>query len=167
ILGFILAAALSVLIILNRNKIQNLGVYGYPGIFIVSILANATIIMPVPGVLVTTTMAAVFNPFWVAVVAGTGAAVGELSGYLAGLSGQMVVERSARLTKVAEYMQKYGNWAILVLSFIPNPAFDLAGMTAGAMKMPIYRFFFWCWLGKVLKMLVFAYAGVSIVNWFS
>lgn len=167
IFSFILVAALTVFLVINRNKIQDLGVYGYPGIFILSVIANATIILPIPGVLVTSTMAAVFNPFWVAIAAGSGAAVGELSGYLAGLSGQIVVERSERLTRVSEYMKKYGNWAILVLSFVPNPAFDLAGMTAGALKMPVYRFLFWCWLGKVLKMLVFAYAGVSIINWFS
>ena len=42
-------------------------------------------------------MGAIFNPIGVAVAAGLGAAIGELSGYLAGFSGQGVVERAVPL----------------------------------------------------------------------
>ena len=167
--GFVLVAiiALTVFLFLIRDKISGLGAYGYPGIFLISIVANATVIVPLPGVLITSTMAAVFNPFWVAVAAGSGAALGELSGYLAGFSGQIVVEKVARYEKMIQFMRKYGDITILVLAFIPNPAFDLAGITAGALKMPLYRFLFWCALGKILKMLIFAYAGVSVLKWLS
>jgi membrane protein DedA with SNARE-associated domain len=39
-------------------------------------------------------------------------------------------------------------------------------MTAGVLKMPIYKFLFFTWIGKILKMMVFAYAGSSIMGWF-
>ena len=54
--------------------------FGYPGIFLVALLANATVLIPLPGLMVTTAMGAVFNPFWVAIAAGLGAGIGELSG---------------------------------------------------------------------------------------
>ena len=75
------------------RKLANLGVVGYPGIFLVSILSNATVIVPMPGVLLTMIMGSIYDPFWVAVVAGSGAAIGEFTGYLAGYGGQAVIEK--------------------------------------------------------------------------
>ncbi len=164
LLTLLLVIGITVFLLIFRDRVSHLGVYGYPGIFLLSIIANATIIVPVPGVLLASAMGAVFNPFWVAVAAGSGAAIGELSGYLAGFSGQAVLENSPRYEKLSGWMRKYGDVTILVLAAIPNPAFDLAGITAGALKLPVYRFLFWCWLGKIIKMLAFAYAGASILN---
>jgi uncharacterized membrane protein YdjX (TVP38/TMEM64 family) len=158
---------LTVYLISIRDQVKQLGTYGYPGIFLVSILLNATIIIPIPGVLLTSAMGAVFNPFWVAVAAGLGAAIGELSGYLAGFSGQAVVENVKLYDRLTNWMKKYGDITILVLAFIPNPAFDVAGMIAGALKMNFLKFLFFCALGKILKMMVFAYTGASIFNMFS
>lgn len=151
--------ALTVVLLLNRDRLQELQAYGYPGIFLFSILANATILIPVPGVVFTSAMGAVFNPVWVSVAAGAGAAIGELSGYLAGFSGQAVVEDSARYEKVVHWMRKYGDITILGLAFIPNPLFDLAGIVAGILKMPVGKFLFYCVIGKILKMMIFAFAG--------
>ena len=151
---------------LYRDRVRELQGLGYPGIFLVSLFSSATIILPVPGVLFTSVMGAVFNPFWVAVAAGTGAALGELSGYLAGFSGQSVVERTPAYERIEGWMKKYGQWAILVLGFIPNPFFDIAGMIAGALKMPIWRFLLFCWIGKIAKMMLFAYGGATVLSIF-
>lgn len=153
--------ALTVFLVIKRDELQALKGYGYPGIFLFSILANATIFVPVPGVMFTSAMGAVFNPLFVSIAAGAGAALGELSGYLAGFSGQAVVEGSERYQRVVRWMEKYGDITILVLAFIPNPLFDLAGIVAGILKMPIWKFLIYCVIGKILKMMIFAYAG----NW--
>lgn len=159
IIVLLFVIALTVVLVIYREQIQALKAYGYPGIFLFSILANATILVPVPGVVFTSAMGAVFNPFWVSIAAGAGAALGELSGYLAGFSGQAVVENTERYQRVVGWMEKYGNVTILVLAFIPNPLFDLAGMVAGILKMPIWKFLIYCVVGKILKMMMFAYAG--------
>lgn len=155
---------LTVVLVLNRERIQELQAYGYPGIFLFSILANATILIPVPGVVFTSAMGAVFNPLFVSIAAGSGAALGELSGYLAGFSGQAVVEDTERYRRVVRWMEKYGDLTILFLAFIPNPLFDLAGILAGVLKMPVWTFLAYCLIGKVLKMMMFAYAGDWIMN---
>jgi uncharacterized membrane protein YdjX (TVP38/TMEM64 family) len=165
ILILLAVIALTVVLVINRDRIQSLQAYGYPGIFLFSILANATILVPVPGVVFTSAMGAVFNPFWVSIAAGAGAAIGELSGYLAGFSGQAVVENSERYQKVTRWMEKYGDVTILVLAFIPNPLFDLAGMVAGILKMPVWKFLVYCVIGKILKMMMFAYAGDWVMGW--
>lgn len=156
--------ALTVVLFINRERIQHLQGFGYPGIFIFSILANATILVPLPGVVFTSAMGAVFHPFWVSIAAGAGAALGELSGYMAGFSGQAVVENAKNYDRVVKWMRKYGDLTILFLAFIPNPLFDLAGMLAGMLKMPVWKFLFYCVIGKILKMMMFAYAGDWVVT---
>jgi membrane protein DedA with SNARE-associated domain len=153
-----------------RDKAEEFAVYGYPGIFLISILANATVILPAPGIALVFAAGAIFPPFWVSLAAGAGAAIGELSGYLAGFSGQAVIENAdlyKRITQWMEANERYSYLAILVLAFIPNPFFDLAGIAAGALKMPISRFLFWVLIGKTIKMLIFAYAGAESLRWFT
>jgi membrane protein YqaA with SNARE-associated domain len=148
-----------------RGRAAQFAAYGYPGIFLLSLLANATLILPVPGVALTFAMGAVFNPFGVALAAGTGATLGELTGYLAGFSGQGIADNLAIYQRLTEWMTRYGGWVVLVLAFIPNPFFDLAGAAAGALRMPLGKFLIWLWIGKTLKMLVFALAGANSITW--
>jgi membrane protein YqaA with SNARE-associated domain len=159
ILALALVIAISLFIYSIRDRAEELSVYGYPGIFLLAFLAYATVLLPAPGILFIFTMGSVFNPFGVALAAGAGAALGELSGYLAGFSSQAVIERSQIYHRLERWMQKNGALTVLILSAAPNPFFDLAGAAAGVLKMPLAKFLFWCWLGETLKMLAFAIAG--------
>ncbi len=164
ILILIFVIGLTIYLLSIADQIKHLEYLGYPGIFIISIITNATIIIPVPGVLFTSTMGAIFDPFWVAIAAGLGATIGELTGYLAGFSGSAIIERRDWYDRMTDWMRKYGDVTILVLAFIPNPLFDMAGMVAGALKLPVYRYLLWTAIGKTLKMMVFAYGGASLLH---
>ena len=157
--------AITVFIFSIRDQAENLQGYGYPGIFALSLLSNATLILPAPGIALTFAFGAVFNPFGVALAAGAGSAIGELTGYLAGFSGQGVVEQSPIYDRLEDWTDRYGGWTIMALALIPNPLFDVAGAAAGALKMPILEFLLWAFIGKTIKMLLFAYAGASSVDW--
>jgi uncharacterized membrane protein YdjX (TVP38/TMEM64 family) len=168
ILALMIVLSISVFIFSIRDQIQELAKYGYPGIFFLSILANSTVLLPAPGILFVFTLGAVFNPIGVAIAAGLGAAIGELTGYLAGFSGQAVVENLDSYERVRNWMEghkKHSNLLILLLAFIPNPFFDLAGIAAGTLKIPVLQFLVFCSTGKILKMLVIAYAGASSFQW--
>ena len=168
LLALVGVIALIVVLFVFREQVKKLERYGYVGIFLISIAANATIIIPIPGVAFTTAMGAIFNPAGVAIAAGLGASLGELTGYLAGFSGRGVVERVALYEKLTAWMKAHQNLAygmIVLLAFIPNPLFDLAGMASGALKIPLWRFLIACSVGKILKMLCFAYAGYYSINW--
>ena len=52
-----------------------------------------------------------------------------------------------------------------MLSLIPNPAFDIAGATAGALRMPVPTFLTFAFVGKTIKMLVLALAGAYSMDW--
>jgi uncharacterized membrane protein YdjX (TVP38/TMEM64 family) len=150
-----------------RERVEEFQALGYPGIFLVALIANATILLPAPGAALVAAVGAIFNPIGVGIAAGTGGAIGELSGYLAGFSGQAVIERTDVYAKTKPWVDKYGGWAILVLSAIPNPLFDVAGIAAGIAKMRFWTFLFFVWIGQLIKMTIFAYAGRYSIDWFS
>ena len=158
-----IVAALTVLLLVYRDQLQGLESLGYPGIILLSILSNATVLIPLPGVVFTSAMGAVFNPVWVALAAGSGAALGELSGYLAGVGGQVVLEDSVQFRKVAHWVRQHEGWTITLMALIPNPLFDMAGFVAGSSHMPVLKFLFYCAIGKILKMLAFAYLGAGLL----
>jgi len=160
--------ALTLFVYAIRDQADILRAYGYPGIFLLSLLANATIVLPAPG------LALVFgagtlqslNPFGVGFAAGLGAALGELSGYLAGFSGQAIIEDRDLYNRLVAWMRRYGPVAIVVLAFLPLPVFDLAGVAAGALRMPVVHFLGFCALGKTAKMILVAFAGLYAREWF-
>ncbi|MBK6794050.1 MAG: VTT domain-containing protein [Anaerolineales bacterium] len=148
-----------------REHVEEFAQYGYFGAFLIMLIANATVILPAPGVAVIFAMGGVLNPLGVALAAGVGGALGEMTGYLAGYSGQAAVENTQLYNRILPFLQKYGAWVILVLSSFPNPFFDVAGIAAGIAKIPIWQFMLACWVGQTIKMGLFAFAGAYSLDW--
>jgi membrane protein YqaA with SNARE-associated domain len=167
ILALLAVIGISIFVYSIRDRAEEFAVYGYPGIFIIAFLANATVLLPAPGIAVVFAMGAIFNPLAVGLVAGAGGALGEMSGYLAGFSGQAVIERANIYDRMVLWMTRNGNLTVLILAALPNPFFDLTGIAAGALKMPVPRFIFWCFIGVTIKMTFFAFLGsASLTNLF-
>ena len=164
-LALLAVIAITIFVYSIRDRVQEFAAYGYPGIFLIALMANATVFLPAPGVAVVFAMGSIFHPLGVALAAGTGGALGELSGYLAGFSGQAVIENTNIYDRIHPWVVKYGGWAILVLSAVPNPFFDIAGVAAGITKMSLRRFLVACWIGQLIKMAMFAYAGFYSLDW--
>lgn len=165
VLALLAVVAISVYIYNIRDRVEEFAALGYPGIFLIALLANATILLPAPGAAIVYAMGAIFHPIGVGIAAGTGGAIGELSGYLAGFGGQAVIENTQTFERLKPWIDKYGGWAILFLSAIPNPLFDAAGIAAGIAKMPLRTFLFFVWIGQLIKMTIFAYAGRFSLDW--
>ncbi len=163
--AFVAVIAITLYVFSIRERVQEFAEFGYPGVFLIALIANATILLPAPGVAIVYAMGAVFHPLGVGIAAGTGGALGELSGYLAGFSGQAVIENTQLYERIKPFVKKYGGWAILFLSAIPNPFFDAAGIAAGVVKIPLKTFLFFVWIGQLIKMTVFAYAGNYSLEW--
>ena len=148
-----------------RDRAAELAVYGYPGIFMISLLAYATVFFPAPGLAVVFSMSGIFHPLGVAIAAALGAGLGESTGYLAGISGRSVVEKSSTYEKIQPFVNKYGAWAIIALAAVPNPVFDVASVAAGALKLPFWKFLLAAWTGQMIKMTAIAYAGSFSLGW--
>jgi membrane protein YqaA with SNARE-associated domain len=165
VLALIAVIAITLAGYLLRDELKNLEVLGYPGVFLISLISNATVVLPAPGFIVTIVAGSIFNPILVAIAAAAGAALGELTGYLAGYSGRGVFERYPSYDRFEELMERYGGWTVLVLAATPNPLFDIAGAAAGALRMPALAFLGWAFAGKLIKMLALAYAGALGIDW--
>jgi len=142
-----------------RDRIQELRPFGYAAVFLAGLISNATLIFPVPGLAVTAVMGGVFNPWLVGLAGGVGQALGELTGYMAGYSGQTWIDDNPTYNRLTRWMQRYGIWTIFVLALIPNPVFDVGGMAAGALRFPLWKFLVSCGAGKVLKNVIIALAA--------
>lgn len=160
----LLSLLITLAIVSLRDRIARFESYGYLGIFIISLLGNATVILPAPSLLAVGAGGGIFNPLIVGLVAGPGEALGELTGYLAGYGGRAIIEDGEMHVRLERWMERRGGLVIFLLSVIPNPLFDLAGISAGSLRFPIWRFLLACWLGKTLKALAVARIGAQIVE---
>ncbi len=163
LLALLLLIALTVLIawLLRHGFFQ---VMGYPGVFLSSFLSSATVVVPAPGMAVTMAMGGVLNPFLVGLLASLGDTLGETTGYLAGAGGQVVIPDNERYRQIQGLMSRYGPVVLFLLALVPNPFFDLAGISAGALRYPLLRFFLWTWVGKLGKGLFIAYMGAEMAR---
>jgi membrane protein YqaA with SNARE-associated domain len=148
------------------DSLERFKLWGYPGIFVVSFLGNATVILPAPSLALVFAMGGVLNPLLVGLVAGPAEALGESTGYLAGYSGRAVIENHRMYEWLKDWMQRNGALTTFILSVVPNPFFDLAGIAAGVLHYPYLRFLFFCWLGKSIKTTAFAFAGAYSLAFF-
>jgi uncharacterized membrane protein YdjX (TVP38/TMEM64 family) len=164
VLGLALAIGITVSIFVFRDQLRRVGNYSYIGIFLISVIGNATIILPAPTFLTAFAGGSVFNPFVVGIIAAAGATIGELTGYLAGFSGQAIVENRRVFDRFQHWMHRYGLFALFVLAVIPNPFFDVAGIIAGISRIPLVYFLLITWAGKIVKFLVIAYLGAGSVG---
>lgn len=154
-----LSIIISLIVVLNKDSVAALSGYGYIGIFLISILGNATIVVPAPVILTALVGGGIFNPFAVGVIAALGATVGELTGYMAGLGGKVFIEKNKYYIRIEKWIHKRGFLTILILAAIPNPLFDLAGICAGATAYPVKRFFLATFIGKTIKFVTVALLG--------
>ena len=141
------------------ERIEELKGYGYLGAFLISLILNATIVLPAGNFLVLAVLGAVLpSATIVGLAGGLGAAIGELTGYMAGYSGQAIVSRQRVYSRLKEWVEKWGALTIFLLSVVPL-VFDLAGIAAGVLRFPLWKFFVACWLGRTILYLVIAWGG--------
>ena len=154
-------------IFLLAPRIQEYRGTGYFAVFLISFIGNASILLPIPSLAVTFSMGATLYWPLVGLVAGIGEALGESTGYLVGYGGRAVIENRQLYTRMQYWMENHGMLTIFVLSAIPNPLIDLAGITAGASGYGYHKFLLAAWLGKTLKTMLFAWAGSQSLSWLS
>lgn len=164
LLSLLLAIFISACAFVFREQLMDLESYGYVGIFLLSLAGNATIVLPVPALLTAFLGGSIFNPVIVGVIGAAGATIGELTGYLAGVGGQPFLENHKKSRLIGQFMDRHGFLTLFVLAAIPNPLFDLAGITAGILHFPLSHFLLATLAGKMVKFLAFAFLGAGSVS---
>lgn len=139
-----------------------LGAYGYVGVFLVTLLATAALVFPVPYLGVIVVAGTFLNPIAVAVVGGVAAAIGELTGYLLGITGRSLLPENRWIVLTERAMGRFGVLVVLVAAALPNPFFDAVGIIAGATRLPIWSFLLFCFIGKTLRFALLAVIGAAL-----
>jgi len=141
--------------------------YGYVGVFLVSLLGATSVFVPIPSSVVIFILGGLriggnwaFEPLLVAVFAGAGAAVGELSGYLIGFGGRRVIgeKYKRKMDILMKLFKRFGPIIIFIFALTPLPD-DLLFIPLGVMRYKILHAFVPALLGKFVSNLIIAYAG--------
>ncbi len=139
--------------------VDELKPYGYLGAFLLLLLSSATIVVPVPGLIMIFALGALLNPFLLGLVSGVGGTIGEMTGYLLGYSGRVAFKNIKLYHRMEQWMRRWGAATIFVLAVIPNPVFDVAGAVAGALRFPLWKFCVYGGVGRIIKNTLVALAG--------
>jgi uncharacterized membrane protein YdjX (TVP38/TMEM64 family) len=140
--------------------------WGYAGLFGIVLFRSASVVMPMPGGGVIFAAGGLLGPVWgipapiaVGIVAGFAESLGEFTGYGAGLGGSAMLRDRAIYQRIKAWVERRAFLTIFTMSFAPSPLFDVAGMAAGATKVPIRVFYPALLFGKILRDTVVATAG--------
>ena len=148
--------------------LDEVGWLAYLSVFGATLVSSLTIIVPAPPIAISMMVAAAttWNPVIVALAASIGGTLGELSGYYAGYLGKKIAiaEHMAGHNSIADWMHRYGLWAIFFLAFQPVIPFDIGGLIAGAARMPLWRFLPALWAGKLSKYIILCYSGIGLFH---
>jgi membrane protein DedA with SNARE-associated domain len=156
--------------------------FGYAGIFAANFLGTATGFIPVPGLtaagqaLIIAGADSLFIP-GVVVAGALGMTLAESTAYMTGAIGRGLAEERPMPVKgragemmhraagwVDWLMARYGFLTLLVLSAIPNPFFEFAGITAGAVRMNFWRFIVAVGIGKTVRVILLVTLGRELVD---
>ena len=133
-------AAMSGLFLFFPIDWEKVGNWGYLGVFLVTFVATASFILPIPYLLIVARAGMFLDPLVVTLVAGLAGALGELTGYIIGASGRDLIARGKWYDKANHWMVTYGFWCVAFFAFVPNPAFDAIGFAAGVLRYPLWKF---------------------------
>ncbi len=177
-----LSVGMLVITIAIPDLTKHLQAFGYSGVFLANLASTSTLVIPVPGLTASAqaliiTQGKQLNPFLVGILGGTGMALGEITLYAAGAAGSQAVEEGRlqapkairrpveRIVHWMEWlMSRYGFLTLLVLSAVPNPVFEFAGLSAGASRMNFWRFMLAVMIGKNIRGLLLAFISVPYLT---
>ena len=162
----LLAVALNIAayFLLPPHLVRRLGALGYLGVFAVTFIANATVVVPVPYFGLVARLAQELDFAGVVLAGALGSVLGESVAYFVGRSGRGAVEDTRFYRWVQVQMRHpWRAFALLfALSAPPNPAFDVAGLAAGALGLPYWLFFTAVFLGRIVRVGLIALLGSQI-----
>ena len=171
--GVVFVIIFAVVVFQNAGYVRELAEgYGLVGIFIASIIANATVLLPMPIDIVIIAVNAQSNSLLEVVIlggiVGAGAAIGEMTAYIAGLFGVETAEKIkesefSRIKDIREKIEKLGMKFIFLIALVPFP-FDIIGITAGFIRYDPKKFFVAAFFGKTCRYILLgasAYFGFA------
>ncbi|MBI4021024.1 MAG: VTT domain-containing protein [Candidatus Aenigmarchaeota archaeon] len=142
------------------------GDYGYFGVFLVTLVGNLSVFLPLPGWAIVFAAGAVLNPWLVGFAGGVGSALGELSSYAIGRGGGAVLQKRKDLQKVEAWVKRRGFFPVIIfVAATPLPFDDLIAILAGIVRYDLRKFILANIIGKFILATIIAFAGLYAMEW--
>jgi membrane protein DedA with SNARE-associated domain len=162
----VFAGCLAVLFFALDLGAEDLQEWGYAGLFGIVLMRSASVVLPMPGGGVIFAAGGLLDPVGgvpapiaVGLVAGFAESIGELTGYAAGFGGSTMLRDRAVYQRIRGWIEKRPFSTVFLMTFTPPVLFDVAGLAAGAARVPLRIFYPALLLGKVLRDIAVATAG--------
>jgi len=160
----VIAVALTVVIVVFRDTLADPNTFsslGPLGLFLFALASNATVILPVGAVFAVILAPEVFSITLISasLIGASAAAIGELTGYMAGYGSQAAIKKRNFYLKMEHWMERRGFITIIFFSVFAL-AFDAAGLAAGAFRYPLWRFIIACWIGRFILYIGMSYLAM-------
>lgn len=141
--------------------------YGLIGLLGGSYLMSLVIFPGVVEAMIPIFIGLGFNPFLVLVAASAGSVVGGATNYYLGFAGHRILGKfgytESKFKKQEAWLDKWGIYSILILSFVPGFPFDFVAVLVGILRMDFKKFFIWMAIGKVLKYSLITFGTEAIL----
>jgi len=137
--------------------------YRYLGVFAVSLIGTASIIIPIPYTILIFNLSissSEWDPILLTIAGGAGSAIGEMSGYALGYFGRRIIsqERQRKMTYLVKIFDRFGPLAIFAFALTPLPD-DLLYIPLGVLRYKFYKAFIPTLIGKLLMIFIIANFG--------
>ena len=140
--------------------------YGYGGLFLIALLRSASVVIPMPGGGIVFAAGGLLDPVWgipapilVGLTAAVAESFGELTGYGAGRGGSTMISKRQLYQRVKGWIHRRPFATVFAMSLFPSPLFDIAGIAAGAARVPIRTFYPAVLTGKIIRGITVATMG--------
>lgn len=147
-----------------------LGGLAYPGAFLLTFVANAAVVVPVPYVPIIAHMATSAESVTVVVLlAALGSALGETVAFFVGRVERDLFAGHPWFERLRFFFRYQSRAAIFLFLFaIPlNPVFDAGGLGAGALGLPFRTFFIPVLLGRIVRFAIIAALASGVIGFFA
>lgn len=146
-----------------------LGGFAYVGAFLITFIANAAVVVPVPYIPIVAHMATSANsPVAVILLASIGSALGESVAFFVGRVEKDLIAGHAWAERIRGWAGKEHRAAIVLFLFaVPlNPVFDVGGAIAGALGVRYTTFLVAVLLGRIVRFTIIALLAFGLINGF-
>lgn len=166
VLGFAALIALNVALFYAPIDYGGLGAFAYAGAFLITLLANAAVVVPVPYIPIVGHIAQTAgSPLAVVLIAALGSALGESVAFSVGrVETDLFTGRGWYERLRGFFRHEWRAFLFLLVFAMPlNPFFDVGGLAAGALGIRFRTFFAAVLLGRVVRFATIAYLASRLV----
>jgi membrane protein YqaA with SNARE-associated domain len=144
-----------------------LGAFAYPGAFLITLVANAAVVVPVPYIPIVAHIATTADSAAVVVlIAALGSALGESVAFFVGRVEKDLFTGHPWFERLRVFFcREWRAGLFLFLFAMPlNPVFDVGGLGAGALGISFRTFFVAVLLGRIVRFTVIALIAFGLIG---